>query len=231
MQIFELHFGKKNKNEVIFDAFCYVPEHFHEKRLGSLFVVSELKNPLPQTSKLTDRIFQAIKTRFYTLSVNSSSSALAEGLKKANEYLTEEVRKENVAWLGNLSLAVVSINNFEINFTKFGALKIILARDGQVTEISQSLELEEFDPYPLKVFGKTLNGRLNPEDKIIIFNHEVFDFFSAQGLLKEISDHADFSEKALKEILQSHSQELALISGICLLISLSKLNKAKENIL
>ena len=115
MQIFELHFGKKNKNEVIFDAFCYVPEHFHEKRLGSLFVVSELKNPLPQTSKLTDRIFQAIKTRFYTLSVNSSSSALAEGLKTTNEYLTEEVRKENVAWLGNLSLAVVSINNFEIN--------------------------------------------------------------------------------------------------------------------
>ncbi len=71
MQIFELHFNPKLKEDQIFDSFVYEPENTYEKNLGSLYIVGELQNALPQNSKFLDDLAKIIKKNYYTFSIKS----------------------------------------------------------------------------------------------------------------------------------------------------------------
>ena len=179
MRIFELHFNPEAKEDLIFDSFCYEPENVYEKRLGSLYMVGELRNTLPQNSRLLDNIAQVIKGKYYAFPLQTPEQSFKESLKKINEFLAGEVSKENVSWLGNLNFAVLSLKNFDLNFTKVGGLKILLLRAGQIIDIGRNLELQDIEPYPLKIFVNIVSGKLDVNDKILVLTKEVFEFLSA----------------------------------------------------
>lgn len=205
MQIFELHFNPKPKEEQIFDSFVYEPENIYEKKLGSLYMVGELKNILPQNLKFLDNLAQIVKKNYYTLSAQSPEKALSETLKKANEYLGEEVKKDNVSWLGNLNFSVLSIKDFGLTFTKTGNLKIILIRAGQIIDVGKNLDLREMEPYPLKVFVNIVSGRLLENDMVLILTEEIFKFLYQQNILSKFARTEGLAEninsKKIKEIV------------------------------
>ncbi|MBZ9572160.1 hypothetical protein KJA15_02430 [Patescibacteria group bacterium] len=223
MQVFEFHFNPKLKEDLIFDSFCYTPENVYEKRLGSLYIVGELRNTLPQNLKLLHSLAQIIKGKYYAFPTLSKDQSFSEGLKKANEFLAEEISKENTSWLGNLSFAVISMKDFNLNFTKVEGLKILLARGGKILDIGDRLEFKEIEPYPLKVFKNIVSGKLAEGDLIIVLTKEVFDLFSKENLINEIAQvpiEEKFYEKKLKKTLKNKEELLSEISGICLLIVL-----------
>jgi len=231
MQIFELHFNPKLKKDKIFDSFVYEPENTYEKSLGSLYMVGELENTLPQNSKFLDNLSNIIKKNYYTFSVKSSEKALSQSLKKANEYLAEEVKKENVSWLGNLNFTILSLNNFNLIFTKTGELKILLLRGGEIIDIGKNLDLREIEPYPLKIFLNVVSGKLLPDDRILVLTKEVFEFLFQQNLLAKIAEAENINSKKIKEILPISlftKDEGSKISGICFLLVLSAESKKAE---
>jgi len=220
MQVFELHFNPKLKEDQIFDSFVYEPENIYEKNLGSLYVVGELRNALPQNLKLLDDIAKAIKKNYYTFSQKFPEKALSQSLKKTNEYLAEKVKKENVSWLGNLNFAVFSLKDFDLIFTKTGDIKILLLRAGQIIDIGKNLDLREIEPYPLKIFLNVVSGELFQDDKILVLTKEIFEFFRQQNLLTKIAQTENIDGKKIKEILPSSlftKGEGSKVSGICLL--------------
>ncbi len=93
MQIFELHFNPKLQEDHFFDSFIYEPENIYEKKLGSLYAVGELKNALPHNSGLLDTLAKNIKKNYYSLTPKTTEKSISESLKKANEFLGEEVKK------------------------------------------------------------------------------------------------------------------------------------------
>ena len=235
MKIFEFHFNPlgrsptgellghrptgepKGKEDLVFDSFCYEPENVYERRLGSLFLVGELKNTLPQNLKFLDNFASFFKKEYYSAPLKSSpESSLKLGLKKANEFLENILKSGDVSWLGNLNAAILSIKNFDLNFTKVGALKILLFRQGQITDLGKNLELEEIDPYPLKIFGKIVSGKLVEGDIVLVLTKEIFNFFSGQNLLRKITQLQSFDENRFKTILKTKENELLKISGVCL---------------
>jgi hypothetical protein len=223
MQVFELHFNPKLKEDLVFDSFCFEPTNIYEKRLGSLYLVGELKNVIPQNLKFLDKLAQVIKGKFYAFPIKSVEENLKESLKKANQFLEEEVKNDNTSWLGNLNFAVLSLKNFDLNFTKVGNLKIFLLRDGEIIDLGKKLELQEIEPYPLKIFLNIVSGKLTANDIIFVSTKEIFDLFFQENFLAEISKiqiEKKFSEKELRKILQEKEKFLAGISGVCLLISL-----------
>jgi len=246
MRIFELHFNPRSKGETadkIFDSFCYEPENIYEKRLGSLYMVGELRNTLPQNSRLLDNIAQVIKGRYYVLPLQTPEQSFKESLKKINEFLAGEVSKENVSWLGNLNFAALSIKNFDLNFTKVGGLKILLLRAGKIIDIGKNLDLQDIEPYPLKIFINIVSGKLDVNDKILVLTKEIFTvfseglaedgetrqkvnkdekLFSSESLLTKFVKESFFDEKKLREILKAKEKRLSEISGVCLFIDLSK---------
>ena len=220
MQIFEFHFNPKIKPDLIFDSFCYEPENIYEKRLGSLYMTGLLKNTLPPNLHLLNRLAKLIKERYYGLAAYSPEKSLQETLKKVNEFLEKIAKEGDVSWLGNLSFAVFSLKDSELNLTQVGDSKILLLRGNQITNISKNLELEGIEPYPLKIFGNIISGKLAEDDLILVLTKEVSEAFQKLNIINEIAKLEPFSEKKLREILNSKKEEFSKISGICLLIVL-----------
>lgn len=231
MQVFELHFNPKLKEEQIFDSFIYEPENIYEKNLGSIYMVAELQNALPQNLKLLDELAKLIKRNYYTLSLKSPEKALSQTLKAANEFLADQVKKENVSWLGNLNFGLFSLKELELFFTKTGNLKILLIRKGEIIDIGRNLDIEEIEPYPLKVFFSVVSGKLTQNDIILVLTKEVFDFFKEQNLLTKIARAENLGSKEIKEILPASlfvRGPGSKISGICLLSLLKTKFKATK---
>ena len=229
-QIFEFHFNPKVKDHEYFDSFVYKPENAYEKKLGSLYLAGDLENALPANSDLIEKISQNIRKNYYNITFKSSSKALSESLKKTNDFLSEQVSKENVSWLGNLNFAVLSIKDHNLSFTKTGDIKMIMIRQGQIIDLGQNLSLQDIEPYPLKIFSNIVSGKLAVNDILLILSKEVFDFFREQGILTKISEASEINQKTLKQILPydlfTKGQEKT--SGICLITLIQELTDKEK---
>lgn len=204
MQIFELHFNPKLKEDRTFDTFIFEPENAAEKKLGNLYMAGEIKNALPKQSKnLLGEIAKTIKKNYYSISSSSAEKALSGSLKKTNQFLDQEIKKENVNWLGNLSFAAFSLKDNDLTFTKSGDIKILLIRRGKITDIGKNLNLEGVDPYPLKIFFNIATGKLAEGDILLVLTSEIFNFFKEKGILTKIAGTSDIDSKKIKQIIPS----------------------------
>jgi hypothetical protein len=246
MQVFEFHFNppKPNrlaagKDSLLFDSFCFEPKNVYEKRLGSLYVIGLLKNALPQNARFLNALAEKIKEKYYKSASSSPERSLRDALKSANEYLEKIAKEGDVSWLGNLSLAVVSLTQHqkngsgELNFTKVGDLKLFLLRKGHLIDIDQKLKYEDIEPYPLKIFGNVVSGKLAENDIILALSKDVHSTFLKENLLNEIAAKSiemllPEKNKKFRDILNGKKEQLAKISGICLLVVLSRQTALKE---
>ena len=218
MKIFEFHFNPNSQSDLIFASFCYEPADVKEQKLGSLYIVGELKNAIPQNSRLIHNLALLLKREYYFSS--SPEQGIKKALKKANDFLFDRTKTGNVSWLGNLSLAVVSLHNFDLNFSKDGKIKMLLLRPGKITDIGRNFDIEEFEPYPLKIFTNIVNGKFLENDKVLLLTDQVFEIFLKTGFLEKLSLVKD--QKALKELFKTKEREFSEISGICFLLLLNK---------
>ncbi len=244
MKVFEFYFNPPQKNklrlgskggglDLIFDSFCYEPENIYEKRLGGLYMLGILKNVLPNNVGFLDNLAKIIKDKFYKTISATPEKSFRDSLRKANEYLEKTAKGGDVSWLGNLSFGVISLKNFDLNFTKVGNLKIFLIRKGQIIDIDQKLKFDEIEPYPLKIFGNVVSGKLTESDLVLALTEDINSVFKEENLLEKIallsrSSSMIDEQKRLKEIFNGEKEKLSKISGLCLLLILSKEAMLKE---
>lgn len=227
MQSFEFHFNPKAKEEVLLDSFVYEPENIYEKKLGSLYIVGELRNALPQNSKLLDQLASEIKKSYYQLSAQADAEkSFEQSLKKANEFLKKEERQENVSWLGNLNFALLSIKDSKLYFSKAGDVKILLGRGGRIIDISENVEQQEEKKYPLEIFSNLASGNLASQDKLLILTQETWRLFAKKDLYSEILGVFQKVQKPtkiygeLKKVFNKYKRDFSDVSGAFLLIGL-----------
>ncbi len=222
MRIFEFHFNPKLKEDLVLDSFCYEPEKAYEKRLGDLYIVGLLKNTLPKNRRLLKKLAEIIKEKYYNSRTNSAERALKSSLKEANKFLDSISKSGDVSWLGNLDFFILSINNSKLNFAKVGDIKPILIRAGQITDIDKKVQIEDLEPYPLKVFSNIVSGKLAERDLIIVLTQDIFEFFKQEKILTKIAKLEFFNNKQFKEILNGQKKNLNEVSGVFLLIQFIK---------
>ena len=233
MQVFELHFNPPGKGPSaknagletsrLFDSFCYQPENIYEKRLGGLYILGELKNATPKNSRFLKRISQLIKEKYYSNYLKSTEGALKESLRSLNDFLSQELKRDNTEWMGGLSLAILSLAPqsppwANLNLALSGDIKILLLREGQVFDIGKKLEGQEIEPYPLKVFSNIVSGKIYETDTIASFTKDASEAFQAEGLILKMAKEKELNDKKIKAILKPSKEELIKSSGICLLI-------------
>jgi hypothetical protein len=232
MRIFQFYFNPGTKEDLIFDSFCFEPENIYEKRLGSLYMVGVLKNALPKNYNFLEKISKFVKERFYKKTLSKPEKALRETLKEVNNFLAQIAKEGDVSWLGNLSFAILNLKNFELNFTKVGEMKFYLIRGKKVIDIDRRLRLQDIEPYPLKIFGNVVTGKLIENDLVLVLTKEVFDFFQNENLIQRIRELDYFNEKDFKKILDEKKEALSQVKGIAFFISLSKeVSKEKKEII
>ena len=155
--------------------------------MGGLYMVGFLKNVLPQNARFLQILAEKIKEKYYTNVSLSSEKSLRETLRTANEHLEKVAKQGDVSWLGNLSFTVISLKKSDLNLTKVGDFKIFLIRKGQLIDIDQRLKFDEIEPYPLKIFGNIVSGKLAKNDVVLILSKEAYEAFLKEGLLEEIA--------------------------------------------
>lgn len=239
-QIFEFHFNPprkeklaSGKEDTAFDTFCFEPKNVYEKRMGGLYMAGLLKNILPQNARFLEILAEKIKDKYYKSASSSPEKSLRESLRVANEHLEKIAKEGDVSWLGNISFSVISLKNHELNFTKIGNLKTLLVRKGQIIDIDQKLKFDEIEPYPLKVFGNIVSGKLAQDDIMLLMSHSVYEAFIRENLIndiarKSLSDSPSTEIKKFGNVLNNKKEQLLKLSGICLLIILSKEEASKE---
>lgn len=211
MKAFELHFNPRRGDERVFDSFVYEPANEEERQFGGLYMAGELNRALPQNKDFLENLSGVIKNNLY------NKGDFSESLRGANDFLGKEAKSGNVNWLGNLNFAVISVRDSIINFTKVGNIKILLLREGEILDISQNLELQDTEPYPMKVFSNTASGKLSSEDKILILTKDVFSTISRNdALLNQLSRVT--KEKELHHIFKLNRNIISEISGMCLFL-------------
>jgi hypothetical protein len=232
MRIFQFYFNPKSREDLIFDSFCFEPENIYEKRLGSLYMVGGLKNALPKNYNFLEKIAKFVKENFYKKTLAKPEKALRETLKETNQFLEKIAKSGDVSWLGNLSFAILNLKNFELNFTKVGEIKFYLIRGKKVIDIDRRLRLQDIEPYPLKIFGNVVTGKLIENDLVLVLTKEVFDFFQNENLIQKIRELGYFNERDFKKILDEKKEALSKVKGIAFVISLSKeVAKQKKEII
>lgn len=230
MQAFELYFNPKKRDDLFVTSFIYTPADMFEKRLGNLYVVGELTQAMPQNTHFLANLSSVIKKEYYSSGLKKSCEAsLEEALKKGNEFLDQESKKGNVGWLGNLNFSIISFKEPALIFAKTGDLKIFLARNNELTDLSQNLETKLPHPDPLKVFGSMAQGKLSDNDKIIVLNKRILMALGKkQKFLGELAKSSN--EKELKQVLRLHQNNLTNISGICLVLMVSGKDSLKQTV-
>lgn len=233
MKIFELHFNPKPRNDRFFESFVYEPKNSYEKKLGSLFIIGELTNSSSYNSNFLSNLSGAIKKKYYSLSFKNPSKAITEGLKKANEFLEEEVKKENVNWLGNLNFSVFSLKDSDLSFTITGKVKALLIRGNKINDIGGNIDSTEIEPYPLKVFFNVVSGKLCEGDILLVITEELFNFLSEEKIIDKIAEKSDLDEDSLKDIFPQNIFKEGKgkdVSGLCFIACLKEEKKTKEMI-
>lgn len=236
MRFIELYFNpeKKEYPDSVFNSFCYEPENIYEKRRGYLFIVGELKNPLPSNLKLLSETANCIKENYYSSPVRySPEKSFKEALKEANLFLEKITRKGQVSWLGNFNMAVLNIlpqknNRFIVNFSKVGNIKVFLLRLGYVINIGKNLDFSEIEPYPLKVFGNIVLGRILVDEIVTIITKDVFDYFSENNLLAALARESNFNKNKVESILKSRKKDLDNLYGVCLFCVMENQNTSEQ---
>ena len=225
MQIFEFIFNPKLKKDLVFDSFCYEPQNIYEKKKGGLYMVGFLKNTLPNNIYLIKNIAKTIKDKYFQLINSTSEASLKEGLKTINTSLSNKAEKGNVSWLGNLSFVTLSLKKLRLIFSKTGDIKMLILRNGEIIDIDQKTKYNEASPYPIKIFARTISGKLAKNDFILIFTRDVFDFFKENGLLDKISRYSLFTEDKIKKILDQEKKKINKVHGVFLGIYLGNSTK------
>lgn len=233
MQIFEFHFNPKNEDDAIFDSFCFEPQNVYEKRMGGLYMVGLLKNVLPQNIRFLDKLVRVIREKYYKTISSTPEKSLKESLKKANDYLEQIAKAGDVSWLGNLNFGVVAAKDSELHFTKTGDLKIVLMRRGHVVDIDEKLRFEGIEPFPLKVFGNIVSGKLAENDLILVSTKEIYNLLFQEKVLADmarisISYNLPEDIKRIKESIEFKKERLLRAYGTCLIIVLSKEKSSKQ---
>ncbi len=234
MKIFELHFNPKSEQGSVFETSSHKPVNVSEKRGGTIFLAGELEKSIPENKSFLQKLNEFIIKSYYN-KIKNPEKSLSETLKKTNQYLAEQIKKENVHWLGNLNFTIGVIKNSEFFLTQTGNNKAFLIREGEITDISQNFDNQEIEPYPLKVFLSIISGQLAENDFILILNQEIYNIFKEENVLEKIKKLKDLNDDVLKEIIPK-SIKNKRISGFALLILLKnnqnntkKIIKKKSN--
>lgn len=212
MKIFEFYFNPEGQQDRYFKAFSFEWERKQENSLGTVSVIGELQHALPQNSRFLDKIASLVKDSY----ISSGDFKLA--LKKTNEFLSQEMKRGNVDWLGNLHLGVFVFkrrkdnNSLMFSGAKTGNIQLFLTRNGALGDFRSHFSNTASREGPAKMFGNIVSGKLFPDDKILVCTSGLFEAFSNKNIFQDLAYFSQ--EQQFQGLFKSKEKELSKIPGL-----------------
>lgn len=182
---------KSNESNVFFDVLSSSYSQEYEKFLGNIYVVGHVKYGEEDMGYLVSLISSLAKREYYSetaRSLDNPKLAFEHTLKKLNEILEEFFQNKKF----NLNMGLMVVAGDSIFLSKLGKFKVLLARNKEIIDIFNNVDLFQKEHIEEKEFSNIISGKTKSDDTI-------FAFFPSRSLSAR--------EKQLKEILVQASQE------------------------
>lgn len=137
-----------------------------------LYFLIEIRNPWYPANSVAFKIIQTIKEKYF-------EDNFEDVLEETNEMLARLTEEGNTEWLGKLSAIIAKVDQNKLSLTSVGNAKCFLFRQQNMIEVTEGQPTET---HPLKTFSHALSGDLEENDKLIIGNHDFFEFISLDYL-------------------------------------------------
>lgn len=197
MKVFQFYFNPKRRKGVLFRSFCYVPSSKSEEKLGSLYLVGNIKKDLAQI----------LKNEYYSQPERGIEESFKQSLLK--------VRLKSDYSLTPDLLVVGLGRDFSAYFSKSSdTIKIFLLRDGEFFELGG-----EISDHPAK-FSKAVSGQFIAGDRILVLNQELFTQFWENKIFQGFKNIQKPGE--LKKFLREKKALLRTFQGVLLFVFIKK---------
>src|SRR3989338_5967421 len=205
---------KGSQKEGHLDIFSYdYNSDENRRKLGNLYIVGNVQQNVDDgksdSTYVTNLVASLAKREYYSNPDLSPKEAFSATLKKINDVVDEFFTNKNV----KINIGIFSLAGENINISKIGRFKILLARDDKTIDILNNIDLFTKERVEEKEFSHVISGRIGHGDKILAFYpcrlvtarektmKESFLKLNAEQFLEKINaikeDKADFAYAAL----------------------------------
>lgn len=182
------------------ESFMETPTNFTKQKMGTLLGFFYISDFSQESANIVNYLTSTVKKEYFVNQRRSITESFESALHHVNCALAEVAKEGNVGWLGKIDAALCVIDHQMIHFSVAGEARILLIRDGMITDISEGLASQEALEHPLKTFADIASGKLMEDDKVIIATPELFSLFSMEELEKYA---ARFSHKKFIQFLNT----------------------------
>jgi len=171
---------KGSQKEGHLDIFSYdYGSDENKRKLGSLYIVGNIQQntgapkiagpgkEMGETgvAYVTNLVASLAKREYYSNPDLSPKESFASALKKINDVVDEFFLNKDV----KINIGIFALAGENINISKIGKFKILLARDGKNIDILNNINLFTKEKVEEKEFSHVVSGRLASGDKILAF--------------------------------------------------------------
>ncbi len=160
------------------DIFAYDYSFDETKRkLGNLYIIGNVQESAPtldgrgsdqsvgDATYVTNLVASLAKREYYSNPNLSPKEAFSATLKKINDVVEEFFVNKDT----KINIGIFALAGENINISKIGKFKILLARDGKTIDILNNIDLFTKEKVEEKEFSHIVSGRIAPKDKILAF--------------------------------------------------------------
>ncbi len=156
-----------------------------ERPLGNLLGILEIKDEEEDSAYIVNFLSSVARKEYFINYRRTATESFESALNKINLALSKIAKEGNTHWIGKLDAVICALENNSIHFSVSGKAKILLLRDGVLSDISQGLSPEPNEISPLKTFLNISEGKIKNQDKFILAGEELFYLFSFSDLEKK----------------------------------------------
>ncbi|KKS01200.1 MAG: hypothetical protein UU54_C0009G0005 [Candidatus Yanofskybacteria bacterium GW2011_GWA2_41_22] len=171
---------KNNSETQRSDVFSYDYGQDDAKRtLGNLFVVGNVQNGRSgaesapdgsgsnsaDISYIINLVASLAKREYYAKQELTPKEAFSSTLKKINGVIEEFFKNKDL----KINIGIFAIAGENINISKLGKFKILMARDGKTIDILNNIDLFSKEVVQEKEFSHVISGKIAADDKILAY--------------------------------------------------------------
>lgn len=230
MRIFQFFVNPKIKPDWVVDCFCFSPKDSHEAKLGSLYLICNLKSSSLSNSQFLRELAFLAKESFFKKISSSSKNALEETLKSLNEFLKKKIKEGVTHWLGNLGIVVLNFKEGELLLAIGGEMKIQILRGGKIFEMEEKIKSKKTKARTLNFFSEIAIGKLIKDDVLLVENEELYSIFKKIRIFEMLKEERNFNENSFKKFIIDNKLEFTKTTGICFVLEYSDLKEKTSNL-
>jgi len=207
---FEVVVVKDPKLKPFLNTFHSSGSNIQQRRLGKIFGIIQVDDTSEGSAYLPNLLTQIIKKEYFKNKKDDCGKSFEVALRKANIALTELAQHEIVKWMNNLNVAIGVICGNEFHFTQVGKGKVLLLKEGNISEIDQSSNKNQ-DYHPMKTFSTISAGRIGNGNKLIFTINRTFKNLNKEEIKRH---YKTFTSDEFDNIISSTLRNEASNTGM-----------------